>query len=333
MRIGILSYAHGHAAGYLHALRAIADVEIIGLADDDAERGREFTAQFSERLYPSFEALLADQPDGVIVTAENSKHLPLVKLAAEAGAHILCEKPLATTVADGQQMLDTCQRAGVQLMTAFPMRFSPPAQEVKQLMDGGRLGRILGFNATNNGQCPWHERPWFVDKALAGGGAMMDHVVHVADLLRWYLGREVVEVYAQSNHILYPEVTTGVETAGQVMVTFDNGTFASIDCSWSRPLYYPTWGGLTVELVGEGGYVTLDAFKQKATIYSHKRQRGAYGFWGSNTDQGMIEEFTAVIREGRAPVVTGYDGLKATEIVEAAYRSVETGAPVKLPLS
>jgi predicted dehydrogenase len=115
-------------------------------------------------------------------------------------------------------------------MTAFPMRFSTPLLEVKARLDAGDLGQVYCFNATNQGEAPLHLRPWFVDRELAGGGALTDHIVHLADVMRWYLGSEVTEVYAQSNRILYA-AEVQVETGGLVMLTFANGVFASIDCS------------------------------------------------------------------------------------------------------
>ncbi len=332
MRLALMSFAHVHAEGYAHNLRHAPGVEFIGIADDNAERGREAAERHGTRFYESYAALLAERPDGVVICCENTRHRELVELAAAAGVNVLCEKPLATTVEDARAIIDACERAGVTLMTAFPMRFSAPAREVKQIVDGGTLGTIYGISSTNNGQCPYSERAWFVDKALSGGGAMSDHIVHLADLLRWYLDSEVVEVYAQSNHILYSEAAPDVETGGLVSLLFDNGTFATIDCSWSKPLYYPTWGGLAMELVGEGGFTVMDAFKQNVTIYSAARGRAAYGYWGSDANQAMVNEFVAALRERRAPLVTGYDGLKASEIMAAAYRSAERGEPVRLPL-
>jgi predicted dehydrogenase len=331
MRIGMMSFAHLHADAYIHNLRALPDVELIGIADDDLDRARHYAALYNTRAYDSYTQMLADRPDGVVICSENSKHAPLVIIAAEAGANILCEKPLMTSLEDGKRMLETCDQANVRLMTAFPMRFSSPVLEVKQLLETGSLGRIYGCNTTNQGECPKHHRAWFVDKNLAGGGAVMDHTVHLADLLRWYLQSEVVEVFAETNVILYAD-EVDVETGGLIMLTFDNGVFATIDCSWSKPPYYPTWGGLKMELVGEGGLVTMDAYKQAITVYSHTRQRPAYGYWGSDANQGMIGEFAASIRENRAPAVTGYDGYKAAEIALAAYRSAEIGEPVRLPL-
>ncbi len=329
MKIGILSFAHLHAEAYIHNLRAIPGVEMIGIADEDPERGQHYADLFNARLFPSYEALLAEQPDGVLVCSENSRHRSLVEMAAQAGVHILCEKPLATTLPDAQAMIDACRDAGVILMTAFPMRFSAPLQQLKEQLDAGALGQVYCFNTTNQGQMPIAHRRWFVDKALAGGGAMMDHIVHLADILRWYLPGEVTSVYAQSNHILHAD-TVDVETGGLIMLTFGDGTFASIDSSWSKPLNYPTWGGLTMELISERGLTVVDAFSQNLNIYRQEPPQHTWTYWGSDANQGMIEEFVAAIRDGRRPLVTGEDGYKALEITLAAYESAASGQPVAL---
>ncbi len=329
MKLGILSFAHLHAESYVGSIRGLPDVELIGIADADLARGQKYAAQFNTRLFPSVEALLGEKPDGVIVCAENANHRALVELAASAGVNVLCEKPLATSLEDASAMLDAAERAGVKLMTAFPMRFNAPVIETKRLIDNGALGQVYAANTTNQGECPKHHRAWFVDRKLAGGGALADHIVHVTDLLRWYLSSEVVEVYAQSNAILYSGEVE-VETGGLVMLTFANGVFATIDCSWSKPPYYPTWGGLTMDFIGQNGLITVNAFKQVLTVYSHDRQRPAYAYWGSDSNQAMIAEFVTAIREDRAPQVTGYDGFKAVEVVMAAYDSVESGQPVRL---
>ncbi|MDM8521485.1 Gfo/Idh/MocA family oxidoreductase [Anaerolineales bacterium HSG6] len=329
MKIGIMSFAHLHAEAYIQNLRAIPGVEMIGLADDQLERGQRFAQQFEANLYPSYEAMLSDQPDGVIVCCENSKHRELVELAASAGVHVLSEKPLATNLPDAQAMLDSCQQAGITLMTAFPMRFSVPLLELKQTLDRGDLGHVYAYNTTNQGQMPINHRRWFVDKELAGGGAVTDHTVHLADILRWLLNSEVTEVYAQANRIMHAD-TVEVETGGLVMLTFADGTFASIDCSWSKPLNYPTWGGLKMELISERGLATVDTFSQNLTVYNQASGGHHWAYWGSDANQAMIEEFVEAVREGRPPRVTGQDGYQALKIVRAAYQSIETGQPVML---
>lgn len=329
MKIGIMSFAHHHGEAYISNLRRIPGVELIGVADEDQARAQHFAGQYGARCFESYEALVAARPDGVIVCSENSKHRPLVELAAAAGVNVLCEKPIATTVEDARAELAACQRAGVLLMTAFPMRFSPPVLEVKKRLDAGDFGRVLAFNATNQGELPTKYRAWFADPVLAGGGALADHTVHLVDIMRWYLGQEAVEVYAQSNRIFHAD-EVAVETGGLEMVTFADGTFASIDCSWSRPPYWPTWGGLTFEMVTERGAVLVDGFKQNVTVYSHSLGRPAWQFWGSDINQAMIAEFVSAVSEQRPPSVSGEDGLRAVEVTVAAYESARTGQPVRL---
>jgi predicted dehydrogenase len=332
MRIGILSLAHHHAESYAYQLQALPGVHFLGVADEDRARAESFAHFFGAKLYPSYETLLADQPDGVIVCAENVKHRALAELAAQAGVHVLCEKPLATTLEDGQAMLNACRQADVMLMTAFPMRFSAPVIEVKGLIERGGLGRVLACNTVNQGQMPKRYRDWFVDKELAGGGSLFDHTVHLADILRWYLESEVVEVYAQTNRIMHRDVVS-VETAGLVMLTFEDGTFASIDCSWSRPDNYPTWGGLAMDIIGETGVINVDAFAQNLTSYSSRDEPAAWQFWGSDANRAMLAEFVTAFSDKRPPRVTGEDGYKAVEVAIAAYRSAELGEPVRLPLT
>lgn len=329
IRVGIMSFAHLHAESYVHNLRANPHTAFVGFYDDDDERGREFAQKYNIKHYRNLDQLYSQGLDAVIICAENSRHREMAEMAAKNGLHILCEKPLATTVADAEAIVQMCDSAGVVLMTAFPMRFSAPLLEVKRFLDAGGLGKVFACNTTNQGECPKHHRSWFVDPVLAGGGAVSDHVVHLADVLAWYLNDTVTEVYAVANDVLYPGETE-VETGGLVMLTYSNGTFATIDCSWSKPPYYPTWGGLAFDLIGEKGLVTANAFKQVMTVYQHTLQRPVYAYWGSDANQAMIDEFIGAIREKRQPRVTGRDGLQAVRIVDAAYRSIASGQPVRL---
>lgn len=334
MRIGMMSFAHLHAEAYIHNLRAIPDVEMIGLADDNAERGKHFAEQFNARLYPGYAALLADKPDGVVICCENNRHHEQLQMALDAGIkHILCEKPLATTAENARKMVDAAAKAGAKVMTAFPVRFSSPLREAKAAIDNGKLGKILGCNATNQGENPGYHRDWFVNRELSGGGALIDHVVHVTDALRWIFKSEVTEVYVESDYPgkpLFPAPGLDIDTAGVVMLNFENGTFVGLDCSWSRPNYYPTWGNVKIDFVGERGLLVVDVFGQRHITYSHPNRRPLWGFWGSDINQAMIDEFAASIRENRAPLVTDVDGMKAVEVVMAAYRSAETREPVRV---
>ncbi len=329
MKIGIMSFAHHHGEAYIQNLRRIAEVTWIGAADDDPVRGKQLAEGSGAQFYSSYRELLEQKPDGAIVCSENARHRPLVEMAASAGIHVMCEKPLATTLKDARAIVDACEQAGVRLMTAFPMRFSPPVISIKSQLDAGEFGQVFCFNATNQGELPLKYRAWFVDRELAGGGAVMDHTVHLVDVMRWFLGEEVAEVYAQTNKIFHADEVE-VETGGLEMITFQNGVFASIDASWSRPDFWPTWGGLTFEMVTERGAVIVNGFRQNVTVYSGQSQRPSWMFYGTDINQAMVQEFVNVVREDRTPKVTGMDGYRAVEVALAAYESAARGQPVKI---
>src|SRR5690606_13113069 len=119
---------------------------------------------------------------------------------------------------------------------------------------GGAVGKPLVVAARNPGTCP---HSWFVDPALSGGGAVMDHTVHVVDVLRWMFDAEVTEVYAEMDTRSYD---IPVDDTGLLMMKMSNGLSVSLDTSWSRPDSWPTWGGVEIEVIGEEGVLSLDAF-------------------------------------------------------------------------
>ena len=329
IKIGILSFAHHHGEAYIANLRRIEGVELLGVADDDPIRGQRIAAQNLTQYFHTYEDLLDAKPDGVIICTENNRHRPSVEMVASRGINILCEKPIATTLQDAQAIVDVCDKTGVLLMTAFPLRFSAPILEIKARLDNGDFGDIYCFNGTNQGELPTKHRAWFIDPELAGGGAIMDHTVHLVDIMRWFTGSEVATMYARSNKIFHADEVQ-VETGALEMLTFENGVFATIDASWSRPQYWPTWGGLDFEVVTQRGAVFVDAFRQNLNIYRQDWQRSNWAYWGSDSNHAMVSEFVAAIRENRSPRVTGLDGLRAVEATLAAYESVRVGQTVQV---
>lgn len=322
MKIGIISFAHMHAYGYASGLVQQDDVELAGIADDDEERGKKAAQQFHTSYYSSTEQLLQTDIDAVVVTSENVHHPEHVIAAAKAKKHVLCEKPLAITVEEGQKMIDACQENGVILQTAFPVRFNTSVQRAKQMVDEGQLGRILAIKGTNRGTNPGG---WFVDPSKSGGGSVIDHTVHVVDLMRWFMKAEVKEVYAEVDH-LFSEVD--IDDAGIVTMEFDNGVFATLDCSWSRNEKFPTWGDVTMEIVGTEGTLTVDAFGQSMTVYSDAGVQWVP--WGDDMDAEMVKDFIQSVKTNRKPSVSGNDGVRTVEVALAAYQSSEKKQPVSI---
>ncbi len=324
LKIGILSFAHMHALAYARALTGGADAALAGVADPEAARGREMAARFGTTYFPTDAALLDAGLDGVIVTAENVHHRRLVETAARAGVTaILCEKPMATTEADARAMIETCAAQGVRLATAFPCRYAPAFRRLRAQVQAGAIGEVLAVRGTNRGSMPGG---WFTDRGLSGGGAVIDHTVHVADLNRVLLGREAVSVYAEIGSGFYHQ---DWEDTGFLTIGYEGGVFATLDTSWSRPKTYPTWGDVTLQVLGTGGVLDLDVFAQSLTHYDDASGRVSWPGWGSDADAGLVGDFLRLARGEEAPdLATGGDGLRALQVALAAYRSAEAGQPV-----
>lgn len=325
IKIGIMSFAHLHADSYAHSFKNNPRAELVGIADHDAHRAQAKAQQFGTQAFDSYDALLNAPVDAVVICSENVQHAPLALQAAMAGKHILCEKPLMTTLEDGLSMMHTCQQANVQLFTAFPCRFSPAMRNLKAMVEAGEIGDLLAIRGTNRGSNP---HGWFIDPALSGGGAMIDHTVHVTDLMRWLLKQEVTEVYAETNNRMFHG---NYDDTAMLTMTFQDGVFATLDSSWSRPKTFPTWGDVTLGVFGTKGVIEMDMFAQYMIHYNDKAGRISQAFWGDNIDAGLTEAFLDAIETGSAPdLATGYDGYKAAEVALAAYESVRQGAPVTI---
>jgi predicted dehydrogenase len=325
MKVGIMSFAHMHAYSYADSLKHLPDVELTAVYDPMEERGRKVSDQYNCHYFKDMEQFLAKDMDAVIICSENAKHYEMVCAAAKAGKHILCEKPIAVSIEQAEEMIAVCNQYDVILQTAFPVRFSEPIQQLKRFVDSGGIGEILSFRTTNRGQNPGG---WFIDPALSGGGAVFDHTVHMVDIMRWLSGQEVKEVVAEVDTFFHDGE---IDDAGLLTLTFDGGIIASHDASWSRTPTYPIWGDVTIEVIGTKGTVAVDAFKEYVRVYNKDGERQVENaFFGNDMDFGLVEDFIKSIREKRPPSITGYDGLKAMEVGIAAYKSSKLGRIVKI---
>jgi predicted dehydrogenase len=318
-KIGIMSFAHMHAYSYAACVKELPSAELTAVWDDNPRRGRTAAKQFGARFIGDLDAFLASGIEGVIITSENVKHRSTVERAAAAGQWILCEKPLATTVADAKAMIACCKKAGVGLGTAFPCRYSPPLMEAKRLLDSGEYGTVYAACCTNNGSFPGG---WFAEPALAGGGATMDHTAHVAELCRWLFGREFKTVYCEIGRQVHHGVKT--DDMGSLHLEMDGDIQVSHIASWNRAKSFPTWGDVTLEIIAQNGVISVDAFNQKLNVYNDDVMKTEWAYWGSNPDLGLVADFVTAVDARRAPGVTGEDGLRAVEVTVAAYKSAKS---------
>ncbi len=256
--------AHHHAEHYAKVLATLPDVELVGFSDDDPVRSCRVAEETGLHQFSTLDELLSQDLDLAVVCSENSRHRKDVTLAAHRGVSVLVEKPLATSAQDARALILACREAGVNLRTAFPMRFSYPLVSLAGLVRTGRLGRPLVVVSANQGQVPDAIRPWFTVADLAGGGALTDHTVHLLDYCRWLLDDEVATVYAQ----VAGSVGSGapVERFALVALRFTGGTIVTIDASWSRPVSFPSWGGLRLTVSGTAGRADADAFGEHLSV-------------------------------------------------------------------
>jgi predicted dehydrogenase len=324
MKIGVISFAHMHAYSYASVLKKLPGVQLAAVYDDDEERGKKASEMFGASYDNDLEQFLNRDLQAVIVCSENSRHRYFVEKAAKAKKHILCEKPIATNLEDARAIIEVCKKNGVILQIAFPVRFLKPIAELKRMINEHQFGEIIAIRTTNRGQNPGG---WFVDKRYSGGGAVIDHTVHMVDIMRWYLGKEVKEVYAQAGSLFS---NSGIDDAGLLTLTFENGVIASHDASWSRNKNFPTWGDVTIEVLGTEGRAVVDAYREHVEVYSDRGKAFIRDFYGFDMDYGLIWDFIQCVSEGRKPSITGFDGLKAVEVALAAYESAKKKAPVLL---
>lgn len=324
LKVIMISFAHQHAVSYFHALQKNEHAEIVAIADEAQERVREFTAPHGIPYYADYREALKLDADAVVICAENVRHEPIVIEAAKAGKHILCEKPLGTTAEGMRRMIDACKAYNVQLMTAFPCRYLPAVQQAKRSVERGDIGDIIAMNGTNRGTMPGK---WFIRRELSGGGAVLDHTVHVMDLMHWFTGATAKSVYAHAETLFHP---IDIDDAGMVHVTFDNGVAGVLDPSWSRPRSFPTWGDVTLEIVGTKGVIHIDALNSINEVYANDVDHAIWSYYGDNMDEAMINDFVACLRSGRPVPITGEDGMRAAMVALAAYESAAKGRVVDI---
>ena len=162
---------------------------------------------------------------------------------------------------------------------------------------------------------------------FAGGGAIIDHTVHLIDLIRALTGAEPAKIYAEISNRMFGQ---DYDDSGVITVDFTNKMFVSIDSSWSRPKSYPFWGNVNMDLTGTEGIAHMEMFGQKIDYYSDKAGKHLYEYWGDNADLALVGSFVRSIANDKPVEISGVDGLKAVEVALAAYRSAETGEVVDL---
>jgi 1,5-anhydro-D-fructose reductase (1,5-anhydro-D-mannitol-forming) len=308
---------------------ALESHELTVVVSRDQARADSFAASHgARRATISYDDMLDDDDvDAVYIATPNALHAEQVVAAAAAGKHVLCDKPLATSVPDAEKAIDACRSAGVRLGIMFQTRRFGGVPETASAVRAGALGRVVMAHVEMSAgrNLP---KGWRTDPALAGLGTVNNIGVHAFDLLRYLLDAEVAEVAAMVDR----EEGFSVDTAAAVLLRFDNGTLAYVNANQAVPyaqddfVLYGTEGrvlGRNLSRPGREG--TLVVTTASGQTESPATTSGGY--------RETLAAFAEAVQSGNDPSPSGVDGLRSVQLTGAIATAIESGAVVRLPSS
>ncbi|GGG03067.1 oxidoreductase [Paenibacillus abyssi] len=314
------------------------DVEIVAVCDFNLERAKEVAKQFgAKHAFQTHQELLAcEDIEAVSVCAPNFLHASITIESIQAGKHVLCEKPMATNLDEAKSMVDAATEKGVKLMIGHSQRFMPVHIKAKEILDEGKLGRVLSFQTTfgHSGPENWSvdgKSSWFFNQDEAFAGVLGDLGVHKADLIRWLLNDEVSEITAMYGTL---HKNTNVDDHAVLAIKTQKGAIGTLTASWT---YYPNENNSTI-IYCEKGTLKIGTDEQFGLIVEHQnKHRECYELdkiqsneTGGQTNSGIIDHFVEGILNGTGHSVTGDDGYKALEIVLAGINSANQKQTISL---
>jgi UDP-N-acetyl-2-amino-2-deoxyglucuronate dehydrogenase len=332
---GVIAAVHAMAIG------ALPMTKLVAIAEPRESAGRELATKFGATWVPDQAALLERSDiDVVTVATPSGMHANQVVAAAQAGKHVITEKPMATTVADADRMAAACDAAGVHLAVIYQTRFTRAATRLKRAVDAGLFGRPIMGGAYVH----WHRTQAYYDAnggwrgswALDGGGALMNQSIHTIDLLQWMLG-PATRISAETATLTH-EIET--EDTAAATVRFASGALGSIQGTTSLAKDYP----VRLEIVGTEGRATLAgnqltvwepardvADAELLTEADVKNTAGSEGEdpFGAGHQRQMNAIFEGLLN-GETPPVPASEARKAVEIIRAIYESAQRGTAVTL---
>jgi predicted dehydrogenase len=339
----------GMGGGHLHGYAGHPACTIAAICDTDRQRLAAKAAEYkldASRCFTSTEALFRAAKglklNAVSVALPNALHAPVTIAALRAGCHVLCEKPMATSVAEARQMIAAARRARRTLGINLSFRFTPQSRALKDIVDSGKLGRVYYAHTRW-----WRQRglpglgSWFGIKKMSGGGPIIDLGVHRMDLAMWLMGSP--HPVAASGATYDPIASRlarqqkkafDVEDLGAAFVRFDNGATLSLEASWAG--FMGKNEDMVTEVLGDRGGIVQknldEGYEFEARVYSEEcgalvetlvKRRLA-------PTPSPYAEFIDALLEGRPSLATAEDGLRVQQVLDAVYRSAATGKEVRI---
>lgn len=306
------------------------NAQLVAVYGTNNATNREVAKQFGAVAADTIDALLATDIDAVYIASPVKPHVEQVEACAKAGKHVLCEKPLGRNVAEAEMIVAACKKAGVQLGTAFMMRFHSQHQEALKIIQAGRLGKPVHARAQLSFWYPPIPGAFRQDPVLGGGGSLIDTGNHCIDLLEMFFG-PVATVSCFTNRIVhsYPS-----EDGAVVILKFANGALGTVDvyfcvrdegCRQSLELYGSRGNILASGTIGQGSQGEMTAYLPEEKSAEFKITPKPV-----NTYRAEIEAFSASLLAGTSNPIPAELGLRSQKIIAACYESAATGRAVSV---
>lgn len=332
IKVGIIGcggiFRNQHAPYYEKSKRA----EIVACADINEDSAKEQAERFGADAYADFKDVLDRKDvDAIDVCTHPKPHRDIVVAGAQAGKHILVEKPMCRNVAEADDMIAAADEAEVMLQVAYILRFEPNHMKLKELLDHGVLGDMHMAYGNQVGWFNPKHHPWLFIKEESGG-MLVEQAIHNLDAWLWLYG-PVNSVYAQTSHVpldgTYPEPEKAVENNATIVFKFANGGTGMFIKSWAAEMRHGGEGVVCSEgsAVFGGPGLRWKLHEQDEETFSGKdveRPLSSKGY--------SIEHWLKCIAGEEEPTTSGRVGRAGIELAEAAYRSSATGKPVTIPL-
>ncbi|TXK84659.1 Gfo/Idh/MocA family protein [Paenibacillus sp. N3.4] len=336
IKIGVIGCGKIAQRRHLPEYANLEQVEIVAVCDIHEGRASEMAALYGAVAYTDYRELLEhERLDAVSVCLPNALHGPVTVAALEAGKHVLCEKPMATSKQEAEAMIAARNRSGKLLMIGHNQRLMLPHKKAKEILSSGLLGRVLTFRTAfgHSGPESWSVEGaggWFFQKSQAFIGAMGDLGVHKTDLIRYLLGEEITEVGAFVDTL--EKENTDVDDNAVCILKTKSGIIGTLAASWT---YKPKESNATVFYCERGTLRLIEDPDYNVVVEMKDGERVLYevGRVSTNdkqTESGIIRAFVECIESGTKPLISGEEGLRSLQVILAALESSVTGMIVKI---
>jgi len=334
VRVGIIGMGL-RGQEHLKIYSQLPEVEVVAVSDIIKEKIVKISKEYNVSVYTDYiEMLEKEDLDAVSITTPDHLHKDPVIESAKAGKHILCEKPLATTIKDAEEMVSTAKKYRVKLMVNFFTRWLIPYIQAKEKIYKGDIGKPLFANSRT------HDTVYVPTKMLSWASyssVLFFLMSHTVDEVRWLLNDEVSEVYATSTSQVLRSMNINTSDYCQAILKFKGGASALLEASWILPTTFPTIAMRCLEIVGEKGCIFIDTNRHRALeIYTNLEWNFPWIFSGEvygkyiGADRESISHFIKCIIQDKEPLASGEDGLAVTKILCAIQESLEKNKIIKI---